>query len=626
MERLYGTEKYERLARAHVVVVGLGGVGSWAAEALARTGVGALTLIDLDSVCETNVNRQVEATFGTIGKFKTDAMAARVMDINPRCDVKIVRDFVQATNCEEIFERGAGAEAAIGNKMGTDWRRPDYVLDAIDKEGDKAAITAYCVYSRIPVCVTGGAGGVDALRDVRAEDLVDATFNRLLSAMRKTLRKKYSFPREVGSGSGGTFPGKGKTGKRKGRWGVTSVYTAENENEFKTAGTRGRGGIGCEGVGGSAVFVTGAIGFKAASEIVLNLVKTDKSTHEGPATTGWRSRVWACQGVYNYAGYSQNPDASTSLNTGAENSKGGSADRKEVRDADRRDGGNDDENTDDRNRELRPSSTNMAEALALSASEIFDAHCHWHLGGEHSVVRSLCSRLAGAGMMTTRPSDWDAALAIRTGNDNLTMNVPIAYGVHPWWAYLEKNGKDAWMEDLRRALESTPNSVVGEIGLDKVAVPPDAEPDYDNQLDCFKRQLALATELRRPVVVHSVKATRDMTDAFRLASELPPRIFMHSFGGSEDFLKQLIKMKKFGDRFYFGFSSVINLRSPKTRSVIEAVPDDRLLLESDLCDPTHAEDELRIMLAIIADIKGWTVKEAARRTRENAARFFATEP
>jgi len=228
-------------------------------------------------------------------------------------------------------------------------------------------------------------------------------------------------------------------------------------------------------------------------------------------------------------------------------------------------------------------------------------------------------------MMTTRPGDWPAALAVRTGADGLSVNVPIAFGVHPWWAHLEKEGKDAWLEELRRVLAATPQSVVGEIGLDRVAVPPDTEPDYENQLDCFTRQLSLATELRRPVVVHSVKATKDMTDAFRLAEALPPRIFMHSFGGSADFMKQLIKMRNVGDRFYFGFSSVINLRSPKTQDVIKAVPDDRLLLESDLCDPSEAENELRTMLAIIADVKGWSAKEAARITRVNAERFFSTE-
>ena len=627
--RLYGARRYERLAAAHVCVIGIGGVGSWAVEALARTGVGALTLVDLDCVCETNVNRQSEATFETIGAFKVDAMAARVRTIHPGCDVRVVRDFAQAGTVVEILERGAGAEAADGGEAAA-WRRPDYVLDAIDKESDKAAIAAYCVYARIPLCVTGGAGGVDRMRDIRAEDLSEATFNRLLSSMRKTLRKKYAFPRESGPGSGGSFPGQ-KSGKRKGRWGVTCVYAPENENEFKTAGTKGRGGIGCEGVGGSAVFVTGSIGFKAASEIVLDLIKTEPSTDVGPATTGWRSRVWPGQDGTGVASASSQVSRDGARAVGNESSTvGGEGDEKvggaAARQGDEGSTGDPDGLTpSEQRRDLHPTTSSMAEARALDASEMFDAHCHWHLDGDHASVRALCARLAGAGMMTTRPGDWSTALAVRTGADGLSVNVPIAFGVHPWWAHLEKDGKDAWLEELRRVLAATPQSVVGEIGLDRVAVPPDAEPDYENQLDCFTRQLALATELGRPVVVHSVRATKDMTDAFRLAEDLPPRIFMHSFGGSEDFMKQLIKMRKVGDRFYFGFSSVINLRSPKTQGVIKAVPDDRLLLESDLCDPSEAEDELRTMLAIIADVKGWSVNEAARITRENAERFFATE-
>ena len=97
---------------------------------------------------------------------------------------------------------------------------------------------------------------------------------------------------------------------------------------------------------------------------------------------------------------------------------------------------------------------------------------------------------------------------------------------------------------------------------------------------------------------------------------------MHSFGGSEDFLRQLIKMKKVDERFYFGFSSVINLRSPKTRAVIGAVPDDRLLLESDLCDPTHAEDELRTMLAIIATSKDGPFGTRRESRAKMHSRFF----
>jgi len=623
--RLYGETRFAALERAHVLVVGLGGCGSWAVEALARTGVGALTLADLDCVCETNVNRQVEATTRTVGAFKCDAMASRVLEINPQCRVRVIRDFVQGYNVEGIVERGDGVEV-FGATTEDDetWTRPDYVLDAIDKESDKAAIAAYCVWARIPLCVTGGAGGVDHMKDVRADDLANSTFNRLLSTTRKTLRKEYAFPKETGGG--GSFPGANK-GKRKvqGKWGIKCVYAPENENRFKTAGTKGRGGIGCDGVGGSAVFVTGAIGFKAASEIVLDLMDETRSKTkvDGPASSGWRSRVWP-----------KTPRTrSNAVDAACESARKTGV----VDDARANDEAKDDEKTheptkeqtddssdvvDDERGDIRPTTANAAAARELDASEMYDAHCHWHLDGDHATVRRLCSRLAGAGMTTTRPGDWAAARAIRIGDDDLSVNVPIAFGVHPWWAHLEKDEKDAWMAELRRQIESTPHSVIGEIGLDRVATPPDAAPDYENQLDCFEKQFALAIELDRPVVVHSVKATKDMSDIFRLSPELPPRIFMHSFGGSEDFLRQLVKMKKVGTRFYFGFSSVINLRSPKTRAVIRAVPDNRLLLESDLCDPTRAEEELRTMLAIIADIKGWSVRDAARITRENAQRFF----
>lgn len=622
--RLYGETRFAALERAHVLVVGLGGCGSWAVEALARTGVGALTLADLDCVCETNVNRQVEATTRTVGAFKCDAMASRVLEINPQCRVRVIRDFVQGYNVEGIVERGDGAEVFGATTEDETWTRPDYVLDAIDKESDKAAIAAYCVWAKMPLCVTGGAGGVDHMKDVRADDLANSTFNRLLSTTRKTLRKEYAFPKETGGG--GSFPGANK-GKRKaqGKWGIKCVYAPENENRFKTAGTKGRGGIGCDGVGGSAVFVTGAIGFKAASEIVLDLMDETraKTKVDGPASSGWRSRVW--------------PKTLRTRSNAGDAARGSARETGAVDDASANDDAKDDEKTreptkeqtddssdvvDDGRGDIRPTTANAAAARELDASEMYDAHCHWHLDGDHATVRRLCSRLAGAGMTTTRPGDWAAARAIRSGDDDLSVNVPIAFGVHPWWAHLEKDGKDAWMAELRRQIQSTPHSVIGEIGLDRVATPPDAAPDYENQLDCFKRQFALAIELDRPVVVHSVKATKDVSDIFRLSPELPPRIFMHSFGGSEDFLRQLIKMKKVGERFYFGFSSVINLRSPKTRAVIRAVPDNRLLLESDLCDPTRAEEELRTMLAIIADIKGWSVRDAARITRENAQRFF----
>jgi TatD DNase family protein len=171
---------------------------------------------------------------------------------------------------------------------------------------------------------------------------------------------------------------------------------------------------------------------------------------------------------------------------------------------------------------------------------------------------------------------------------------------------------------------------VGEFGLDKVAVPldargvriPGAEPDYENQLRCFREQLDVASELRRPAVLHCVKAFGDLGDILRNRETFPSKVLMHSYGGTKAFLEGLVKMKRFGSRFYFGFSSVVNSRSPKTRDVVRAVPDDRLLVESDAEDADGAEESLRSILAFAAEAKGWTVEETARVTRANAERFY----
>jgi len=285
--RLYGDARFAALADAHVVVLGMGGVGSWAVEALARSGVGALTLVDLDFVCVTNVNRQILAADSSVGDAKAEVMRARVLDINPECDVRVVNDFVTERNVEAVL-----GIAPIGAGSG---KSVDYVLDAIDGENDKAAVVACCVHHHIPVLVTGGAGGIDHLGDIVVEDLANATFNRLLQRVRRLLRREYAFPR----GGEGAFPGK-KRNKKDGKFGVSAVYARENANHFRQSpGTKGRGGIGCDGVGGSAVFVTGALGFKAASHIALRLMEAGadggdddagKKTAGRPTAAGWRSK------------------------------------------------------------------------------------------------------------------------------------------------------------------------------------------------------------------------------------------------------------------------------------------------------------------------------------------------
>ena len=179
--RLYGDARFDALASAHVIVLGMGGVGNWAVEALARSGVGALTLVDLNFVCVTNVNRQVLAADSTVGAPKADVMAARVADINPECDVRVVNDFVDARNVEVILGLTDDSDSGARPRP----RRPDSVLGHSALAGsDKAAVVACCVHHRVPILVTGGAGGVDTLSETVVEDLATATFNRLLQRVR----------------------------------------------------------------------------------------------------------------------------------------------------------------------------------------------------------------------------------------------------------------------------------------------------------------------------------------------------------------------------------------------------------------------------------------------------------
>ena len=291
-------------------------------------------------------------------------------------------------------------------------------------------------------------------------------------------------------------------------------------------------------------------------------------------------------------------------------------------------------------KELSLSSDATSRAAAsLPASAIFDAHCHWHLDGD-SMDRSvaLASSLAGAAFTSTEPPDWDAAAlaaaeASAASGFSRDSGFGLALGLHPWWAHHHPiDARDAvWLDRLRTELASRPLAIVGEIGLDRVAVPMDArgvkigEPDYANQTRCFEAQLALAAELGRPVAVHCVRAYGDMGDIFRARQTFPPRVLMHSYGGTAAFLESLTRMKRWGPRFYFGFSSAVNLRSPKTEDVVRAVPADRLLVESDLVSPEKADAELREMIAFVARARGWTVEEAARITRENARRFYGVE-
>jgi len=245
--RLLGKAALDRLRAAHVAVVGVGGVGSWVVEGLARSGVGALTLIDLDDVCVTNVNRQLPAVEGNIGRPKVIALAERVRAINPACRVEAVAEYFTAASAERLLAPAF-----------------DYVVDAIDKQANKALLLAACRARGVRVLTIGGAGGRRDATLVRAGDLGEASSDELLRQMRKRLRREHGFPH----------------GKQKGRmhWGIRCVWSSEPPVYPWTDGTcaavpepGSNLTLDCATGFGTGVFVTGAFGLVAAGEIVRTL-------------------------------------------------------------------------------------------------------------------------------------------------------------------------------------------------------------------------------------------------------------------------------------------------------------------------------------------------------------------
>ena len=206
-------------------------------------------------------------------------------------------------------------------------------------------------------------------------------------------------------------------------------------------------------------------------------------------------------------------------------------------------------------------------------------------------------------------------------------HVRALFGVHPWFAHKYAERLD-WLDELSERLLSSPGSAVGEIGLDKQWRPPElGEVQYEAQLKVFKAQLTLAAERSLPVSIHCVQAQGDLQELLRSAPRLPPTIYLHAFGGARGTVEQLVKARGFGERLYFGFASCINLRSPKGREAISAVPPERLVVETDRSSAAvegRLEAELTQMLSIYAELKGWRggVEEAARRTSENARRLY----
>ncbi|BCL75134.1 tRNA cyclic N6-threonylcarbamoyladenosine(37) synthase TcdA [Jeongeupia sp. HS-3] len=247
--RLYGAAALEKFRAAHICVIGVGGVGSWSAEALARSGVGAITLIDLDDICVSNTNRQLPALLGQYGQMKVAALAERIVAINPECKVTTVEDFVDAGNLAELL--GVGF---------------DYIIDAIDSVRTKAAIIAWCKRNKVSLITTGGAGGqIDPTR-IQVVDLMRTTQDPLASKVRGLLRREYGFPK----------------GDKK--FGVDCVFSTEplvypqpdgSVCAQKPAVGDAPARLDCEGGFGASVAVTGTFGFVAVAHLLKKLAARD---------------------------------------------------------------------------------------------------------------------------------------------------------------------------------------------------------------------------------------------------------------------------------------------------------------------------------------------------------------
>jgi tRNA A37 threonylcarbamoyladenosine dehydratase len=248
LERLYGAGALARAAKAHVVVVGIGGVGSWAAEALARSGIGRLTLIDLDHVAESNINRQIHALGSTLGAAKVLAMRERILAINPDCVVTPIEEFIDERNPPALIPAC------------------DAVIDAIDQVRAKAALIAHCHRAGIRIVTTGGAGGRTDPTRIEAIDLARTTQDALASKLRALLRKDYGFPREP-----------------KKKFGVDCVFSPEQVRRVASAefcdvaGVAAEipvdpsAGLNCAGYG-SSVAVTAGFGFAAAARVLAGIL------------------------------------------------------------------------------------------------------------------------------------------------------------------------------------------------------------------------------------------------------------------------------------------------------------------------------------------------------------------
>lgn len=247
--RLYGELELKKIQSAHVAVIGIGGVGSWAAEALARSGIGQITLVDYDEICLSNINRQVHSLTGNVGRSKVQVMRDRLLDINPEIAVCIFEEIFNADSADKILNT-----------------KYDFIIDAIDSHRKKCVLISKCRELQIPVLTIGGSGGRRDPSQIKVTDLSNTFGDRLLQKTRKMLRSDYSFPRQ---------------GKMK----VLSIFSMEapyfpdnNGCVSQHPENRPNKPLDCSTGVGTASFVTGCVGLFAAGAVVSAIATKNSET------------------------------------------------------------------------------------------------------------------------------------------------------------------------------------------------------------------------------------------------------------------------------------------------------------------------------------------------------------
>lgn len=252
VERLYGKKALTNFKNTHIIVIGIGGVGSWAVEALARNAVGKLTLIDMDVVAESNINRQLPALTSTLGKNKIDIMADRIYEINPDCKVTLIDDFITQDNLTALLDEG------INDPI-------DFVIDCIDSSRVKAALISWCKRRKTKIITLGGAGGQTDPSLICVSDLSKTKQDPLLSKTRKLLRQNYGF-----------------SSNNKRRFAIPCVFSSEQLKyvdldgeiiDHKPVSNETNNDLSCAGGIGSSVMVTASFAFIAVSYVLEKISK-----------------------------------------------------------------------------------------------------------------------------------------------------------------------------------------------------------------------------------------------------------------------------------------------------------------------------------------------------------------